>query len=71
VDDLCAWYGWRIPEAQRHAIADRFDIRPERPDPEAHIRQVAPGNHRQELKPQTIARLDRILDRWLRLFRYA
>lgn len=71
VDAICAWFGWDIPAAARHDIADRHDVRPERPDPAAHIRQVTPGNHREELGPEQVQALDRILGRWLRLFGYA
>jgi hypothetical protein len=71
VADLCAWYGWDIAPADRQARADRFDIVPAVPDPDAHIRQVHPGSHRRELRPETVATIDGILDHWLRLFRYA
>jgi hypothetical protein len=71
VAEICAWYGWDIPQARRDAIADRYDVLPSRPDPGAHIRQVHPGSHRRELDPATISRIDPILERWLRLFRYA
>lgn len=68
---ICDWYGWTIPAPTRDAIADRHDVLPEAPDPAAHIRQVRPGNHREELEPAERAALDRILARWLAMFRYA
>ncbi len=68
--DLCAWYGWAIPRAVSDAVADRYDVVPARPDPAAHIRQVHPGNHRSELGPGTLKRLDQIFGRWLDLFGY-
>lgn len=43
------------------AIADRFDIRPDTENENAHIRSVAPGNHREKLRPDTILRLNEIL----------
>jgi hypothetical protein len=70
VDAICAWYGWDIPSEARHAIADRHDVLPATPDPAAHIRQVRPGNHREELEPKQVATLDRILGRWLGMFGY-
>jgi hypothetical protein len=70
VDALCAWFGWDIPAGIRQRIADAHDVRPEKPDPGAHIRQVAPGNHRAELAPAQRQTLDRILARWLAMFGY-
>jgi hypothetical protein len=71
VDAICAWYGWSIPREQRDRIADRHDVRPATPDPSAHIRQVKPGNHREELSEKHREQIDRILARWLAMFRYA
>ena len=68
---ICDWYGWALPAAARDAVADRHDVLPELADPGVHIRQVRPGNHRDELAPDQVAALDRILERWLKLFRYA
>lgn len=42
-------------------IADRFDIRPDTENENAHIRSVAPGNYREKLRPDTILRLNDIL----------
>jgi hypothetical protein len=71
VADMCRWFGWSVPRERSDAIADRFDIRPERADPEAHVRQVAPGNHREELPAETIELLNRgPLEPHLRLFGY-
>jgi hypothetical protein len=70
VDAICAWFGWDIPAEIRQRIADAHDVRPEKPDPAAHIRQVAPGNHRDELAPRQRETLDRILARWLAMFGY-
>ncbi|WP_198369404.1 sulfotransferase domain-containing protein [Roseomonas rosulenta] len=71
VEAICAWFGWAIPQEARDRIADRHDVRPARPDPSAHIRQVAPGNHREELGEKQRAQIDRILARWLTMFGYA
>ena len=71
VAEMCEWFDWDIPQSCRDAIADRHDVVPVNPDPGAHIRQVHPGSHRRELRPETVATIDGILVRWLRLFRYA
>lgn len=44
---------------------------PETEDPTAHRRQGRPGDHRRKLRPETIARLDRILAPTLAAFGYA
>lgn len=71
VDAICAWFGWDVAPAERARIADRHDVRPETPDPAAHIRQVAPGNHREELSEAQRSQMDRVLARWLAMFGYA
>jgi len=71
VDAICAWFGWDITADDRARIAERHDVRPAAPDPAAHIRQVAPGNHRAELGEKQRAQVDRILQRWLAMFGYA
>jgi hypothetical protein len=40
------------------AIAARHDIFPERENPQAHIRQVTPGNYRKHLAPGTVEQID-------------
>jgi hypothetical protein len=70
VDAICAWFGWEIADAARQRIALRHDVRPAVPDPTAHIRQVAPGNHREELGTRQREQMDRILARWLAMFGY-
>jgi hypothetical protein len=54
----------------RHAAADRFDLLPEAPDFEAHVRQVRPGSHRIELSAEDVAFLDAALADPLRRFGY-
>lgn len=71
VDAICTWFGWDIPAEARRRIADHHDVRPATPDPAAHIRQVAPGNHRAELGEKQRAQMDRVLARWLAMFGYA
>ncbi|GGG23846.1 hypothetical protein GCM10010964_10020 [Caldovatus sediminis] len=70
VDDLCDWYGWRIPARVRRAAAERFDLLPDTPDPDAHVRRVWPGSHRLELAAEDVAFLDGALAGPLRRFGY-
>jgi hypothetical protein len=70
VDAICAWFDWDIAEEVRSRVAERHDVRPTTSDPAAHIRQVTPGNHREELGEKQRAQIDRILARWLVMFGY-
>jgi hypothetical protein len=71
VEEICAWFGWNIPEAVRAEAATRFDVLPDSADPARHIRQVHPGNHRTEMDAQTIARVEAILGDAMAAFGYA
>ena len=44
-----------------HEIADRHDIRPDRENTGAHVRQVTPGNFRRHLSPECIEQLNELL----------
>lgn len=70
VQALCTIYGWDIPAEVTEALAARFDKRPAIPQPEAHVRQVTPGDHRRQLAPGTIAQLNGAFAEYLRLFGY-
>lgn len=58
IDDLSSQFGLDVAQAKRKRIALAIDSRPEREDIYAHIRQVAPGDHRRKLKPSTIEQLN-------------
>ena len=66
----CA-FGWTINEAQTSQILSWADVRPERENPTAFVRRVTPGDHREKLKPQTIAKLDKTLRPAMELFGYS
>lgn len=51
-------------------IARQHDIHPEVENPEAHIRQVKPGNHKRHLKADTIRILNLGFDAYLRRYGY-
>lgn len=51
-------------------IAKAHDILPKVEDPDAHIRQVRPGNFRAHLAPATIDRLGRELGSYLQAYQY-
>lgn len=51
-------------------LASTHDLIPERENTEQHVRQVHPGNFREKLKEQTIARLNEILAEFLAQYDY-
>ena len=56
--DLCDWLGWNIPNDKIDQIARAVDVFPSSEDEASHIRQVHPGNYKQKLTDETIAKLD-------------
>ncbi len=68
--DLCDWYEWDIDPARRRQIAAKFDERPTEERPEAHVRQVTPGNFQAHLAPATSQAIIDGLNEYMRLFGY-
>lgn len=58
---IAAQFGWEAPDALVEEIVAKRDVRPTEERPTEFIRKVAPGDHREKLTPQGIARLGRIL----------
>lgn len=58
LDDLCDLLGFEADAALKARILQRFDIFPDDEAPDAHIRRVLPGDHRNKLGPGTIDKLD-------------
>jgi sulfotransferase family protein len=54
-------FGWGVPERAVGKILASVDIRPEKEDPRAFIRQVTPGDHKRKLARTTIVRLNQLL----------
>jgi hypothetical protein len=59
--DMNEWFGWQAPTEAVRQIAAKHDIRPTDEDASRHIRKVAPGDHMEKLKPETIAQINEIL----------
>lgn len=59
--DIDRWFGWNLPNELLGQIAAKHDIRPADEDASRHIRKVAPGDHKEKLKPETIAELNELL----------
>lgn len=61
LSDMNKWFGWQAPADAVRQIAAKHDIRPSDEDAARHIRKVAPGDHIEKLKPETIAELNELL----------
>jgi hypothetical protein len=60
LQSLTDWLGWDLDPGLIQSVAASHDIRPESEDASKHIRRVAPGDHKDKLKPETIARVNDI-----------
>ena len=61
IRDMAAHFDWDAPDALVDEIVAKRDIRPEVEEPTAFVRKVAPGDHREKLGADAIARLNRTL----------
>jgi len=68
--DMLVYLNIDLPRKSIAAIADRHDIRPEKENPGAHVRQVSPGNYLNKLQPDTIEFLNNELGEILKRFGY-
>jgi hypothetical protein len=65
---MLAHFGWRAPGPLIERLIDKHDIRPAEERPTEFIRKVAPGDHRDKLSADVIARLNATLSpTWRRL----
>lgn len=56
--DMMSYLGLSPPRRRVASIVGRNDVVPALEDPQAHVRRVTPGDHREKLKAETIAQLD-------------
>ncbi len=70
VSDICEHFNWQIPENHCAKIAKHWDVMPDAEQPEAHVRQVHPGNFRKKLKAETIAFIEEALAIEMKAFNY-
>ena len=67
---MAAQFGWDAPDAVVDRIVARHDIRPTEERPTEFIRKVAPGDHRDKLSPEAIAKVNAMLSPTWRLLGY-
>lgn len=70
MQDMLAHLQLELPTDTLNAIVEKHDVRPDKEDAKAHIRQVAPGNYKRHLTVETVELLDGILHEHLSLFGY-
>ncbi len=70
VRKVAGHFGWTVGDGQVGAILKWIDVVPEEENPDAFIRKVTPGDHREKLSDETIATLDRVLGRAMEAFGY-
>lgn len=63
-------YGWTCLPGQIEAVLKIVDEVPESEDKTRFVRRVIPGDHRNKLRPETIARLNNILRESMHAFDY-
>jgi hypothetical protein len=68
--DMLNFLNIELPQEKIFQIADRHDIRPDKEDKHAHIRQVTPGNYKKHLKQKTINKLNKIYSEILSRYGY-
>jgi Sulfotransferase domain len=67
---IASQFGWTADDDQIDAMMTWADVRPAAEDPTAFIRRVTPGDHRNKLRPATIAALDTSLKPAMEAFGY-
>lgn len=70
VDETIAYLGFAVPDKLVRTVVEKNDVRPSGEDDAKHIRKVAPGDHLDKLRPETIAELDRVFAAVLQRFGY-
>ncbi len=67
-ETICTATGVEIDPDKLSEIARKNDIRPKKEDKHSHIRSVAPGDHKNKLKPETIDQLNTLMKQVFQLY---
>jgi hypothetical protein len=68
--DIFAHFGVSVPIEVIEKVAAQNDIRPAKEDISKHIRKGTPGDHREKLRYETIAKLNNIFRDICRFYGY-
>lgn len=58
VGEVLNHFGWSVPQETVDEIIARYDLFPDAEKPDAHVRQVKPGNYREHLNKQTVTAIN-------------
>jgi hypothetical protein len=67
---ICNWFGLDVPQERLSAIIAPYEAIPIAERPDQHVRQAHPGDYQRKLKPETIATLNGVLDKYMVTFGY-
>lgn len=70
VNEICNWFNLDIPAQRLSEIVAHYAGIPVAEQPDQHIRQAHPGDHRRKLKPETIAALNGVVAEFMATFGY-
>jgi hypothetical protein len=70
VAEICDHFRWSVKKSARDSIADAFDVFPEQEERNSHVRQVHPGNYKNQLQDATIRRIEAAFAEEMRIFGY-
>jgi hypothetical protein len=70
VEEICDHYRWKVGKAVRNAIADSYDEFPEQEQRTKHVRQVHPGNYKNQLQDKTIRSIEAAFAEQLKFYGY-
>lgn len=70
IEDILRFLDLNLEREKIEEIAAKHDIFPKEEKPNSHIRKVAPGDHKDKLKPETIASLNNIFEPFMVKYGY-
>lgn len=70
VRDILKFLNLEMPDDKVEAIAAKYDVFPSAEDESAHIRKVTPGDYKEKLMPETVARLNDCFRSMLEAYNY-
>jgi hypothetical protein len=71
IGEICSFFGWTVSDHLRELILGWADVRPSEERPTEFVRRVTPGDHREKLRPDVIARLTGLFSEEMTRFGYA
>jgi hypothetical protein len=71
LSDILDHFQWNVPSRRLKALLAEIDLFPTEENEHSHVRQVHPGNYLKKLQPQTIQRLNELLQQDMAVFGYS